>query len=297
MAAKAVGKPSRERQGPRGAGVPLIALAVPAFALVMLLVIVGQQPDGRLHLWVLDVGQGEAILLRTPHGHTALVDGGPGATPLLNAIGRRVPFWQQNLDLVVLTNPVQDRLMGLVDLLGRYDVGQVVQTEYTATGGVQAQWLRLLDSGAVPVHHAARGERLTFAGEPDVALEVLGPGKDGDGLMSLRLTYAAHSLLISGDARAEAEAEMVSYKGDALRSQVLVVGHFGSKDVAAPPFLAAVRPTVAIISAGAGNRFGYPSPETLDALSAAGALVYRTDVNGTVEVIADAERMWVRAER
>lgn len=296
MAAKAVGKPSRKQQGPSRAGVPLLALAVPAFALVMLLVIVGQQPDGRLHLWVLDVGQGEAILLRTPRGHTAVVDGGPGATPLLNAIGRRMPFWQHNIDLVVLTNPVQDRLMGLVDLLGRYDVGQVVQTEYTATGGVQAQWLRLLDASGVPVHYAARGEVLTFVGEPEVALEVLGPGED-DGPMSLRLTYGSHSLLISGDARAEAEAQMVSYKGDALRSQVLVVGHFGSKDVASPPFLATVRPTAAIISAGAGNRFGYPSPETLEALSAAGALVYRTDLNGTVEVIADAERMWVRAER
>lgn len=276
---------------------PLLALAVPAFALVMLLVIVGQQPDGRLHLWVLDVGQGEAILLRTPRGHTAVVDGGPGATPLLNAIGRRMPFWQHNIDLVVLTNPVQDRLMGLVDLLGRYDVGQVVQTEYTATGGVQAQWLRLLDAGGVPVHHVARGEVLTFAGEPEVTLEVLGPGEGDDSPMSLRLTYGPHSLLISGDARAEAEAQMVSYKGDALRSQVLVVGHFGSKDVASPPFLAAVRPTAAIISAGAGNRFGYPSPETLDALNAAGALVYRTDLNGTVEVIADPQQMWVRTER
>jgi beta-lactamase superfamily II metal-dependent hydrolase len=90
---------------------------------------------------------------------------------------------------------------------------------------------------------------------------------------------------------------MVSYKGEALRSHVLVVGHFGSKDAATPRFLMSVQPRAAIISAGAGNRFGYPAPETLGALSAAGALVYRTDLNGTVEVIADAERLWVRAER
>lgn len=263
----------------------------------MLIVIVGQQPDGRLRMWVLDVGQGEAILIRTPQGHTAVVDGGPGATPLLNGVGKRLPFWQRSLDLVVLTRPAQDRLMGLVDLLGRYEVGQVAQTEYTATGGAQAQWLRLLGSGAVPVHHAARGETLTFAGEPDVAMEVLGPGEGPDGPMSLRLTYASHSILISGDARAEAEADMVSYKGDGLRSQVLVVGHFGSRDTATPRFLAAVRPRVAIISAGAGNRFGYPSPETLERLSAGGATIYRTDLNGTIEVIADTERLWVRTEK
>jgi competence protein ComEC len=260
-------------------------------------VIVGQQPDGRLHLWVLDVGQGEAILLRTPQGHTTLVDGGPGATPLLNGIGAHLPFWQHNIDLVVLTRPVQDRLVGLVDLVGRYDVGQVVQTEYTATGGVQAQWLHLLSSSHVPVHHATRGERITFDGEPDVALEVLSPSEARDGPVVLRLTYASHSILIGGDARDKDEAEMVSYKGDGLGSQVLVVGHFGAHDATMPRFLAAVRPKVAIISAGAGNRFNYPSPETLSALGAAGALVYRTDLNGTVEIIADRERLWVKTER
>ncbi|MEA2573476.1 MAG: competence protein ComEC [Chloroflexia bacterium] len=289
--------PRKRETRPGGPGVPLLALVVPAFALIMLLVIVGQQPDGRLHLWVLDVGQGEAILLRTPQGHTAAIDGGPGATPLLNGVGSRLPFWQRNIDLVVLTSPVQDRLMGLVDLLGRYNVGQVVQTEYTATGGVQAQWLRLLDASHVPVHYAARGEMLTFAGEPDVALEVLSPAEGSDGAIALRLTYAFHSILISGEARDEADAEMVSYKGEGLRSQVLVVGHSGGKGAATPRFLEAVRPQAAIISVGPGNRFGYPAQDTLDRLSATGARVYRTDLNGTVEVIADGERLWVRTER
>ncbi|HEY0071435.1 MAG TPA: hypothetical protein VGE04_15835 [Chloroflexia bacterium] len=297
MAAPAVGRSSRKEETRPGVSLPLWGLVVPALALVMLLVIVGQQPDGRLHLWVLDVGQGEAILLRTPQGHTALVDGGPGATPLLNGIGSHLPFWQHNLDLVVLTRPVQDRLVGLVDLVGRYDVGQVVQTEYTATGGVQAQWLRQLSSSHVPVHYATRGERITFEGEPDVALEVLSPGGARDGPVVLRLTYAAHGILIGGDARDKDETEMVSYKGEGLGSQVLVVGHFGAHDATTPRFLAAVRPKVAIISAGAGNRFNYPSPETLEALRAAGALIYRTDLNGTVEIIADKERLWVKAER
>ncbi|MDQ3704846.1 MAG: hypothetical protein M3437_06405 [Chloroflexota bacterium] len=294
---KALGGASRKQPAPGGVTLPLWGLAVPVVALIMLLVIVGQQPDGRLHLWVLDVGQGEAILLRTPQGHTAVIDGGPGATPLLNGIGNRLPFWQRDIDLVVLTRPVQDRLMGLVDLMGRYEAGQVVQTEYTATGGVQAQWLRLLSSRQVPVHYAARGETLTFAGEPDVVLEVLSPGAEDDTPIALKLTYASHSILISGDARDEAEAEMLSYKGEGLRSQVLVVGHSGGKGAATPQFLSAVKPQAAIISVGQGNRFGYPAPETLERLSAAGALIYRTDLNGTVEVIADRERLWVRAER
>lgn len=298
MGAKAIGSPpTKQEKRPTGLSVPLWALVVPVFALVMLLVIVGQQPDGRLHLWVLNVGQGEAILVRTPEGHTALVDGGPGATSLLNGVGSRLPFWQHNIDLVVLTRPTQERLTGLVELVGRYDVGQVVQTEFTATGGMQAQWLGLLSSRKIPVHYAVRGETLTFSGETEVALEVLNPREEREGPVALRLTYGSHSILIGGDARDKDEAEMVSYKGEGLRSQVHVVGHFGGKGASIPRFLSAVQPKVAIISVGAGNRFGYPAPETVEALSAKGALVYRTDLNGTVEIIADKERLWARADR
>ena len=79
--------------------VPLWSLFLPIAATVLILLAVSQEPDGRLHLWVLDVGQGDAILLKTPNGHTALIDGGPGATPVLNGIGAHIPFWQRHLDL------------------------------------------------------------------------------------------------------------------------------------------------------------------------------------------------------
>src|SRR3954469_13595682 len=84
-----------------------------------------QQPDGRLHLYVLDVGQGDALLLITPQGHSILVDGGPDPVRLAGQLGRHLPFWQHTIDLLVLTHPHEDHLAGLVDVLGRYTVGQV----------------------------------------------------------------------------------------------------------------------------------------------------------------------------
>src|SRR5438094_9755418 len=110
---------------------PLWAALLPVPILVLLLVIASQMPDGRLHLWVLDVGQGDAILLRTPKGHTALIDGGPGATPVLNGVGQHIAFWEHNLDLLVLTHPHEDHMMGLVEVVRRYQVGRVVETEFT----------------------------------------------------------------------------------------------------------------------------------------------------------------------
>lgn len=276
---------------------PLWSVIVPALVLVMLLVVTGQQPDGRLHLWVLDVGQGEAILVKTPGGRTAVIDGGPAGTPLLSAVGSRLPFWQRNLDLVVLTQPSQDRLMGLVDLLGHYDVEQVVQREFTPTGAVEEQWQSLLRSSGAPVHRAQWGDKLTFEGEANVTLEVLYVGEVQDEPMSLRLTYGPHSILIGGDVRAEAEARMVGYWGDKLRSLALVVGRYGSKDATSDRLLQAAQPRVAAISVGADNRFDYPAPETLERLAAAGATVYRTDLNGSVEIVMDRERLWVKTER
>jgi competence protein ComEC len=292
----------------RGPTVPLWSLLLPVVATALMLLIAGQQPDGRLHLWVLDVGQGDSILLRTPKGHTALIDGGPGATPVLNGIGKHLPFWQRDLDLIVLTHPQQDHIMGLVELLERNPAHQVVQTEFTATAGVQGEWLRVVRDRSVPVHYARRGDTISFEEEPEIILRVLNPAapdgsleKQADNVNNtsivLQLSYGPHDILLEGDAEWQAENEMVRYASAGLASEILKVGHHGSKTSSSTKFLAAVRPQVAIISVGAENRFGHPSPQTIQALQNEGARIYRTDLNGTVEIIADQNTMWVRSER
>ncbi len=296
----------------RGLLLPLWSLALPVIALLIALLVVAGQPDGRLHMWVLDVGQGDAILLRTPQGHTALVDGGPGATSLLNGLGAHLPLWQHSLDMVVLTHPHQDHMMGLPELLDRYGVAEVVQTEFSPTVGIQAEWAYTLKSKSITVHYARRGERISFDGEPDLWLDVLSPitpsaaqerhtRAQGDDVNNtsvvLQLHYGAHSIMLEGDAQAEAEAQMVRYEGADLRSTVLKVGHHGSATSSSASFLATTGPKVAIISVGADNKFGHPASQTLNALQQTGALIYRTDQNGTVEVVANKSRIWVRSER
>src|SRR5690242_11999041 len=110
-----------------GATLPQGVLLLPLAALALFISISLQKPGAALRLWVLDVGQGDALLLHTPAGHTALIDGGPSATTLNTAIGKHVPFWQNSLDLVVLTSPKEDSITGLVDLLGKRKIEQIVQ--------------------------------------------------------------------------------------------------------------------------------------------------------------------------
>ncbi|HKP53075.1 MAG TPA: MBL fold metallo-hydrolase [Chloroflexia bacterium] len=288
--------------------VPAWTLLIPALALALILALAGQVHDGRLHLWVFDVGQGDAIMLKTPRGHTALIDGGPGATPLLNSVGSHLPFWQHDLDLLVLTHPHQDHLMGFAELVERYQVERVVQTVFTATSGVQAEWLRELKRLGIPVSHPTRGQSITFEGEPELALHVLSPttpdahqeGASGDvnnTSVVLKLVYGEHSVLLEGDAQVEAERDMSLSLQTGLESDVLKVGHHGSDTSSSPQFLSLVKPKVAIISVAAANRYGHPSPQTLDNLQSTGARIYRTDQDGTVEIIADEEHLWVRSDR
>lgn len=296
---------TQERASPQ-LMLPAWTLLLPVAAALLLMVIASQRSDGRLHLWVLDVGQGDAILLRTPTGRTALIDGGPGATPLLNSVDERIPFWQRDLDLLVLTHPHADHLMGLIEVVQRRRVDQVVQTAFTATSATETEWQRQLKERAVPVYYAQRGDEIRFEGEEEVSLRVLNPvsadaAKEdedvNDASLVLQLTYGRHSILLTGDVQAEAESEILRREGKELDADVLKVGHHGSGTSSTPQFLDAVSPRLAVISVGAGNRFGHPASQTLDALEEARAQVYRTDLDGTVEIIADKERLWVRSER
>jgi competence protein ComEC len=288
--------------------IPLWGLLVPVIGTIVLLVITLQEPDGRLHMWVLDVGQGDAIVLRTPGGHVALIDGGPGATAVLNGLDAHIPVWRHEVDLVVLTHPHEDHMMGLVDVLARYRVDQVVQTEFTGTTGVRGAWLRALGERGVAVHYAQRGDTLAFDGEPDLSLKVLSPstpdarleragGDINNTSIVLKVTYGETAILLEGDAQQGAEREMARVEGGELGARVLKVGHHGSGTSSWRGFLGEVRPEVAIISVGVGNGYGQPAKETLEALGEVGARVYRTDVNGTVEVIAEKGRLWVRGEK
>jgi len=288
--------------------VPLWALLVPVIAALVIVLVASQRTDGRLHLWVFDVGEGDAILLLTPHGHSVLVDGGPGATPLAEAVGKHLPFWQRYVDIAVLTAPKQENLMGLVDLLGRYKLGQVVQTQFTATDSLQKLWLNDLKQSGTPVQSVRRGDLIGFQDEPDVTLRVLNPG-DGDILKGdrgtlqnahsivLRVEYGATNILLAGDIESGAETNMLLQASDLLSSQVLKVADFGSDNASTPSFLSAVKPQVSIVSVAAGNKPGYPSQDVLDRLHNGGSQVYRTDQAGSVEITAEKDRFWVQSER
>jgi competence protein ComEC len=284
---------------------------VAAVALVVALELLARRagaPTGRLRVTFLDVGQGDAALVDLPDGSALLVDGGglvgsPIDTgdrviaPVLRARRRA------EVARAMLSHPHPDHYLGLVKGLAAVRVGELWDTgqgEAEGTAGAYAELLTTL---------RGRGARVLGPGDVcgarDVGgaiVEVLAPCPAHDAMRGandnsfvVRVRYGARAILFVGDAEHEAEATLLRTSAQSLRADVLKVGHHGSRTSTTAPFVAAVRPSVAVLSVGVRNRFGHPHPRTVATLASAGVRALRTDRDGAITVETDGRSLSVRA--
>ncbi len=284
--------------------IPLLWRLLPPALLLLLagVALVQARPDGRLHLYFFDVGQGNAILVRTPAGRHLLIDGGGDPTALLENLGARLPFWERELDMVLLTETAPERMAGPVALVERYRAQVAGRPGRLRSGEGSTRWLALLDAQGSRVLPLQRGARLE-AGD-GVVLEVLHPeaevlpgalpGGEDDALV-LRLRYGRFCALLPTAAGPAAQEALRSREAD-LACDLLLVPRQAGPEVLDRRFLQAVRPALALVSTGSGYHQG-PDARTLRLLREAGVPFYRTDLQGTIEVLSDGQRVWVRPER
>lgn len=251
-----------------------------------------------LRLGVIDVGQGLAQLIEMPDGRRVLADGG-GHWGSGFDVGERIvaPYlWNRRvfrLDRVVASHPDADHYGGLTFILRHFDVGELWVGEFddAATPSMYVEMIEAAQARGVPVR------RVSAADEPEAfgpaTLQILWPPAGqaetlGDNAASLVLkaTYGRTAFLLPGDATAEAEAAMLNSVAD-VEADVLAPAHHGANDATSAAYLDAVDPRWAIVSAGRGNRFGHPAPETLRRLADTGVTVLRTDRDGLVTCESD----------
>jgi competence protein ComEC len=275
---------------------PLLIVAILVWSVTLTM------PDDKLHVNFLDVGQGDAILIQTPNGQDILIDGGPDPQKINLELSKKLSFWDRTIDLVVCTQPQADHVTGLVEVLLRYKVKQVLEPGVPYDSAIYQEWLRLIEDEGIKYNIARAGQEIDLGS--GIKMEVLNPPEDlfegtsddvdNNGVV-LRLSWDKLSFLFTADIREEVEFELIGQRAT-LKSTVLKVAHHGSKTSTSQQFLAAVAPEVAVISVGAENTFGHPSPEVLERLidRLGEDNVYRTDEDGTIEFITDGERLWLR---
>ena len=249
-----------------------------------------EERAGVLTIAFLDVGQGDATFIEAPNGNQVLIDGGSGKQ-VLGELAKLLPAHDRSIDVVIATHPDSDHIGGLSEVLKRYDVGTILRSGAINDTAVYDSLNAAIKSRGVRDVLARRGMRLML--DKDVSLEVLFPDRDvsranpNEASIILRLVYGETEAMLTGDASKRIEQYLASRDGKRLQSDILKVGHHGSKTSSARNFVGFVSPEYAVISASCDNRYGHPHQEVLDTFShftinvlttcEAGTIVFETD--------------------
>ena len=223
-----------------------------------------------LRFIMLDVGQGDALFIEAPNGNRVLIDGGAGDV-LLSQVGRVMPFFDRDIDLLINTNPDKDHFEGFIPLLDRYSVGAFMESGTLADGS--SLWVELkkkIKNKGIAEIVARRGQRIVLGDE--VYIDILFPDRDipnvshNDGSIVAQLVYKGTKVMLTGDSTTNIEKYLIGLDGERLDSDILKAGHHGSKTSTGEEFLKEVSPNIVLISAGKGNSYGHPSSETVEVL-------------------------------
>ena len=257
--------------------------------------------DGKLHIVFCDVGQGDAVLIRTPSGSDMLFDGGPDKK-VLSCLSEHMPFWDRNIELIFLSHPHADHLTGLIDVIERYTLGHFVTEDLVNDTAEHRALFAYLEKEQVQRKYVVANER--FRTPDGVTITVLGPTREYLALTSpdgrinsrefasliLHLRYGEFDLLLTGDSQSVQMEEAVSGLG---RIDVLQVPHHGSKTGLTSAIVERLAPKVAVISVGKNN-YGHPAKLTLDELRKVESKIVRTDKEGDIEIVTDGKTWEVR---
>ncbi|MFH1656589.1 MAG: ComEC/Rec2 family competence protein [Candidatus Nealsonbacteria bacterium] len=241
-----------------------------------------------------DVGQGDSIFIETQEGNKILIDGGP--TPaVLKKLENKMAFYDKTIDLIILTHPESDHYNGLIEVLKRYKVKNILWTGVVRDTNEWKEWVRLIEKEGADIKIAQAGQRIILQEEPLIFIDVLYPFESLEGQevkyanetsIVANLFYQDVSFLFTGDIPKKIENQLVE-NNVYLKSDILKVAHHGSKTSSSDEFIENVLPKLAIISVEKDNQYGHPHIEVLSRLQEFDIQVLRTDLNGDIKILSD----------
>ena len=240
---------------------------------------------------MLDVGQGDALFIESPTGVQVLIDAGP-PRKILGQLMKIMPAFDRSLDAIILTHPDQDHIGGFTEVLKNYKVGKVFNPGIMDDSKTYQNLEIEISRQKIPEILARRGMHFDLGG--GAVLDILFPDQDvsgwetNEGSVVAKLTYGKTSIMLTGDAPTKTEKIILGENSaQLLKSNILKVGHHGSRNSSSSQFLKAISPKYALISVGKNNKYGHPHTEVLDLLNQINAKIFRTDQIGAIILKCD----------
>ncbi|MFA5087261.1 MAG: MBL fold metallo-hydrolase [Candidatus Paceibacterota bacterium] len=250
----------------------------------------------------LNVGQGDSSFIKTPEGHKIIIDGGPDYNRAAEKLAKEIPFWDKEIDLMVLTHSEKDHFAGLFKILELYNVkniawsGDAKDTEEFKSFKLAV--LKEQEEGSNVYEIGAKDKILFGKTEMDILFPYELTQNNGQSVnencLVGKLVFDKNSFLFAGDISDKEEKQIITSQEN-IDADVLKVAHHGSKYSSSAGFLKSVSPKIAVIQVGK-NTYGHPTVEAISRLTDAGAKIYRNDLNGDIKVISDGKNMKILSE-
>lgn len=291
-----------------------VLLLLPFVLVALVVAVVRSLPDGKLHVTFCDVGQGDGVYIRMPSGADVVIDGGPD-TKVLGCLGKKMPFYDRHIDMLVMTHPQKDHYFGLISILERYSVGYFVTTPvYNPTPEFEGL-VQVLKQKKLKPEFLLGEDRVNFG---DVRLEVVWPQRTwlrttlpqsaalinnfdfdrwkgvvttedlNDFSVNIKLSFHDFDMMLTGDSDSRIQGAFPS--GCCENIEVLKVPHHGSKTALTDGFLKKLAPRLSVVSVGR-NTYGHPDLGLLQSLGRSGD-VFRTDLLGNITFATDGYSIW-----
>lgn len=273
-------------------------LVILLLLIILLEIVTYVNIDDKLHLYFLDIGQGDSILIKTPQYRYILIDGGEDIQ-VLEELGEVMPYWKRSIDLVIGTHADADHIGGLVFVLEKYDVHSFFTSDLEADDNNLDMIKNIAVKRDIPLEELNEGDSINVG---ELRVDVLWPERDikveNDNQKSVVLKgdYDEFTFLLTGDIESGQEKELI-LEYHLSDVEILKASHHGSKTASSDNFLENVNPEIIVISCGKNNQYGHPAAEVIERIQNHNIEILRTDINGRIEFVTNGKIYYKKFEK
>ena len=267
-------------------------LAFLTFLAISIWTVYLKEPDNKVHIFTLNVGQGDSILIQKGD-QQLLIDGGPD-DKVISELGKVMPLEDRKIEQVILTHPHADHLSGLMEVLDRYQIGEIELSGASHTSQLYIDFLRVIKEKNIPVSQVFAGKQKPIFDRGEIVF--IWPEENqqdadeniNNNSVVFKFSYGNFSALFPGDLEIPSWQKIIAKnKNQISAADYLKVPHHGSKNGIDEEVISIIKPKNAVISLSADNKYGFPHKQIIDLLQKIGADIHRTDLQGTIDIIAE----------